>query len=176
MDGVRTALNTVLSELHKVLYKQLLAWLLQGNLYDPYQGRTSHIFAGIIFWASGSVIICKETDPSINKKITLIPTAVVFLMTVFLYRPIKIYLQKVKSKQKFEKIFFVGILKATEEKNWIRISDKWYGSADMDLCIKIRIRNTAFFPLGEGAHLSQCTHCYLSERAIVGQRYNFPKD
>jgi hypothetical protein len=35
---VRTALNTVLSELHKVLYKQLLAWLLQGNLYDPYQG------------------------------------------------------------------------------------------------------------------------------------------
>ena len=31
------ALNTVLSELHKVLYKQLLAWLLQGNLYDPYQ-------------------------------------------------------------------------------------------------------------------------------------------
>jgi hypothetical protein len=37
VDGVRTALNTVLTELHKVLYKQLLAWLLQGNLYDPYQ-------------------------------------------------------------------------------------------------------------------------------------------
>ena len=37
MEGVRVALNTVLSELHKVLYKQLLAWLLQGNLYDPYQ-------------------------------------------------------------------------------------------------------------------------------------------
>jgi hypothetical protein len=50
VDGVRTALNTVLSELHKVLYKQLLAWLLQGNLYDPYQGRTSHIFL-----SSGSV-------------------------------------------------------------------------------------------------------------------------
>jgi hypothetical protein len=44
VDGVRTAFKTVLSELHKVLYKQLLAWLLQGNLYDPYQGRTSHIF------------------------------------------------------------------------------------------------------------------------------------
>jgi hypothetical protein len=37
VEGVRKALNTVLSELHKVLYKQLLAWLLQGNLYDPYQ-------------------------------------------------------------------------------------------------------------------------------------------
>jgi hypothetical protein len=37
VDGVRIALNTVLTELHKVLYKQLLAWLLQGNLYDPYQ-------------------------------------------------------------------------------------------------------------------------------------------
>lgn len=34
--GVGTALKLVLSELHKVLYKQLLAWLLQGNLYDPF--------------------------------------------------------------------------------------------------------------------------------------------
>ncbi len=69
VDGVRTALNTVLSELHKVLYKQLLAWLLQGNLYDPYQGRTSHLFPVlIIFGASGSVIIFADPDPLLNKK------------------------------------------------------------------------------------------------------------
>jgi len=36
VDGVGTALKQVLNELHKVLYKQLLAWLLQGNLYDPF--------------------------------------------------------------------------------------------------------------------------------------------
>jgi hypothetical protein len=68
VDGVRTALNTVLSELHKVLYKQLLAWLLQGNLYDPYQGRTSHIFPVlIIFGVSGSVgNYLYRSNPSIN--------------------------------------------------------------------------------------------------------------
>jgi len=36
VEGVGVALKQVLSELHKVLYKQLLAWLLQGNLYDPF--------------------------------------------------------------------------------------------------------------------------------------------
>jgi len=36
VEGVGRALKQVLSELHKVLYKQLLAWLLQGNLYDPF--------------------------------------------------------------------------------------------------------------------------------------------
>jgi len=35
--GVGAALRLVLAEGHKVLYKQLLAWLLQGNLYDPHQ-------------------------------------------------------------------------------------------------------------------------------------------
>ena len=44
VEGVRVALNTVLSELHKVLYKQLLAWLLQGNLYDPYQVIVKIVF------------------------------------------------------------------------------------------------------------------------------------
>lgn len=34
---VGAALRRVLSEGHRVLYKQLLAWLLQGALYDPYQ-------------------------------------------------------------------------------------------------------------------------------------------
>jgi len=34
--GVGTALKQVLAEGHKVLYKQLLAWLLQGSLYDPH--------------------------------------------------------------------------------------------------------------------------------------------
>jgi len=33
--GVGAALRKVLAEGHKVLYKQLLAWLLQGALYDP---------------------------------------------------------------------------------------------------------------------------------------------
>jgi len=33
--GVGAALRQVLAEGHKVLYKQLLAWLLQGALYDP---------------------------------------------------------------------------------------------------------------------------------------------
>lgn len=35
--GVGDALKLVLAEGHKVLYKQLLAWLLQGSLYDPHQ-------------------------------------------------------------------------------------------------------------------------------------------
>jgi len=34
--GVGAALRQVLGEGHKVLYKQLLAWLLQGALYDPH--------------------------------------------------------------------------------------------------------------------------------------------
>jgi len=34
---VGVALRQVLAEGHKVLFKQLLAWLLQGSLYDPYQ-------------------------------------------------------------------------------------------------------------------------------------------
>ena len=34
--GVGAALRQVLAEGHKVLYKQLLAWLLQGALYDPH--------------------------------------------------------------------------------------------------------------------------------------------
>lgn len=36
VEGVGVALKKVLSELNKVLYKQLLAWLLQGSLYDPF--------------------------------------------------------------------------------------------------------------------------------------------
>lgn len=36
VEGVGAALKKVLSELNKVLYKQLLAWLLQGSLYDPF--------------------------------------------------------------------------------------------------------------------------------------------
>ena len=41
VSDVAAALRRVLSEGHKVLYKQLLAWLLQGALYDPYQvGKT----------------------------------------------------------------------------------------------------------------------------------------
>ena len=37
VSDVAAALRRGLSEGHKVLYKQLLAWLLQGALYDPYQ-------------------------------------------------------------------------------------------------------------------------------------------
>ena len=35
--GVGKGLRRVLAEGHKVLYKQLVAWLLQGQLYDPHQ-------------------------------------------------------------------------------------------------------------------------------------------
>ena len=35
--GVGKGLRLVLAEGHKVLYKQLVAWLLQGQLYDPHQ-------------------------------------------------------------------------------------------------------------------------------------------
>ena len=35
MQGAGEALEEVLATGHKVLYKQLLAWLLQGHLYDP---------------------------------------------------------------------------------------------------------------------------------------------
>ena len=40
VDGVgdvKDALNDVLFECHKVFYKQLLAWILKGNLHDPFQ-------------------------------------------------------------------------------------------------------------------------------------------
>ena len=37
LTGVGVAMRRVLAEGHKVLYKQLLAWLLQGALYDPHQ-------------------------------------------------------------------------------------------------------------------------------------------
>lgn len=30
------ALHSILYECHKVFYKQLLAWILNGNLFDPY--------------------------------------------------------------------------------------------------------------------------------------------
>ena len=33
---VQEAMNRLLHEGHKVLYKQLLAWILQGSLFDPY--------------------------------------------------------------------------------------------------------------------------------------------
>jgi len=33
---VQEAMNKLLHEGHKVLYKQLLAWILQGSLFDPY--------------------------------------------------------------------------------------------------------------------------------------------
>ena len=33
---VREALQHVLYECHKVFYKQLLAWILKGNLHDPF--------------------------------------------------------------------------------------------------------------------------------------------
>ena len=36
MEGVGRAMRKVLAEGHKVLYKQLLAWFLQGALYDPH--------------------------------------------------------------------------------------------------------------------------------------------
>ena len=29
--------SRILQECHKVFYKQLLSWILQGNLHDPYQ-------------------------------------------------------------------------------------------------------------------------------------------
>ena len=35
--AVDSGLRLVLAEGHKVLYKQLVAWLLQGQLYDPHQ-------------------------------------------------------------------------------------------------------------------------------------------
>ena len=37
VSEVGVAIRRVLAEGHKVLYKQLLAWLLQGALYDPHQ-------------------------------------------------------------------------------------------------------------------------------------------
>ena len=36
MQGAGEALEEVLATGHKVLYKQLLAWLLQGHLYDSW--------------------------------------------------------------------------------------------------------------------------------------------
>ena len=35
--NVREAMQRLLHEGHKVLYKQLLNWILQGNLYDPFE-------------------------------------------------------------------------------------------------------------------------------------------
>ena len=35
--NVREAMQRLLHEGHKVLYKQLLRWILQGNLYDPFE-------------------------------------------------------------------------------------------------------------------------------------------
>ena len=35
--GVRQAHQLVLHHCHKVFYKQLLAWVLKGDLHDPYQ-------------------------------------------------------------------------------------------------------------------------------------------
>lgn len=35
--NVREAMQRLLHECHKVLYKQLLRWILQGSLYDPFQ-------------------------------------------------------------------------------------------------------------------------------------------
>ena len=35
--NVREAMTRLLHEGHKVLYKQLLRWILQGNLYDPFE-------------------------------------------------------------------------------------------------------------------------------------------
>ncbi|TRY67403.1 hypothetical protein TCAL_16942 [Tigriopus californicus] len=37
VERVHESMNTLLYHGHKVLYKQLLAWLLQGNLFDPYE-------------------------------------------------------------------------------------------------------------------------------------------
>lgn len=37
LTEVGVAMRRILAEGHKVLYKQLLAWLLQGALYDPHQ-------------------------------------------------------------------------------------------------------------------------------------------
>ena len=34
--NVREAMQRLLHECHKVLYKQLLRWILQGSLYDPF--------------------------------------------------------------------------------------------------------------------------------------------
>jgi hypothetical protein len=99
VDGVRTALNTVLSELHKVLYKQLLAWLLQGNLYDPYQGRTSHFsslhnFLGIrirnYLCGSGSLRTLRKN---------FIYTAVCLVMIFYLYRHVNVSTVSFKQKK-----------------------------------------------------------------------------
>ena len=35
--NVKEAMQRLLHECHKVLYKQLLRWILQGNLYDPFE-------------------------------------------------------------------------------------------------------------------------------------------
>jgi hypothetical protein len=87
----------------------------------------------IRFWTSGSDIIC--TDPSIikQKRKTSIFTVLCLFLNEFSsqQKTDVMSLQKVISKNP---LFFVGILKATDERSSIRSGsvNQWYGSVDPD--------------------------------------------
>ena len=55
VSDVATAIKRVLAEGHKVLYKQLLAWLLQGALYDPYQVTNTLTNQSSVFLMHGPI-------------------------------------------------------------------------------------------------------------------------